>query len=342
MVAESIYLPQKGRPVLAALKALGIDQQFLRTRLIPTALKQIERSIGEELLAASRRLSTIFGIELLADGTIVHNERFAHAAAIARFKLPSNAEGQRVKSYALYVAHLAEVVAASIQDEEKSIPTDWESMRSHLFGKKTPNYLQAVHSVWEMGIPVIPLSDPIRLHGCCVRASGRNVIVLKQSARFLSRWLFDLVHELYHAGEEPSKKTFSPTLLDATDSERREAESEQAANEFAGNVLLGGRAEALYHQVLAAAKYEVSRLKSATLSIASEAREDTGILANYIAFRLKADHFVDWWGTAANLQVDEVDAFELTRRIFFERVKLDQIDEDERALLEQAISEPKL
>jgi hypothetical protein len=74
-----------------------------------------------------------------------------------------------------------------------------------------------------------------------------------------------------------------------------------------------------------------------TVSIAS--KENVGILANYVAFRVKADHFVDWWGAAANLQPDGEDAFAVAKHVFFERFPFERLSEQERALLEQSLVE---
>jgi hypothetical protein len=126
----------------------------------------------------------------------------------------------------------------------------------------------------------------------------------------------------------------------ATDSVRREADSEHAANEFAGNVLLNGRAAALFSKVLNQAQYEVPHLKDAAVLVASDESADTGILANYVAFRLRAEYFIDWWGTASNLQPDGEDPFEITRRIFFERMSPDDFEDDDRDLIRQALAEP--
>ena len=340
VISENIYLPKKGKSALASLKALGIDRQFLVSRLIPQAAEVAQTGI-DEIVAATKRLSKIFGIELLSNGSIADTGRMQNSCAAMRFKIPSNAEAQRVRAYAIYVTYLAKTVAASIEDTKTvPIPSSWDLMRSSLFPDGVVEYAGAVHRVWEMGVPVIPLSDPIRFHGCCIRVRGRNVVVLKQSNRVKSRWLFDLVHELYHATEDPLANSFKEHCGEATDLVRREADSERAANEFAGNVLLNGHAAELFSKVLSLAQYEVPRLKDATSVVASDEFENVGILANYVAFRLRAESFIDWWGTASNLQPDGEDAFEITRRIFFERVSPDHLEDDDRDIIIQALAEP--
>lgn len=249
----------------------------------------------------------------------------------------------RVKAYAAYAAHLAELVAAATAALEVSaVPTDWEAMRRHLFQDKPIDFATGINQVWELGIPVLPLSDPVRMHGCCMRVRGRNVVILKQSIRYVSRWLFDLVHELHHACAEPMAMSFEHHASDPMAGGRREGDDEFAANEFAGNVLLNGLASELYAKVLEEADYEIPRLKAAALAVAENENQDIGILANYLAFRLKADHFVDWWGAAANLQAEGEDAVVIAREIFVRRFPFDRMGESDRELLEQALDEPKL
>ena len=77
-------------------------------------------------------------------------------------------------------------------------------MRDAIEAKQSRLTLRAVLSfAWDLGVRVLPLRDPGTFHGACWRYGGRNVIVLKQTATYEARWLFDLIHELYHAGSEP-------------------------------------------------------------------------------------------------------------------------------------------
>jgi Zn-dependent peptidase ImmA (M78 family)/DNA-binding Xre family transcriptional regulator len=340
-IDEQIHIPSKKGGPLGRLRSIGIDRHFFTTRIVPVQAWE-SGEVAEHLAAAASRLQRIFGIELLPDGTIVQDPQFAGAHCYTRFKLPSNAESNRVRAYSIYVSYLAEVIARSTADQDQRISSTWREMREALFASEKVTYEQALRRAWDLGIPVLPLSDPIRLHGCCIRTRGINVIVLKQSARLSSRWLFDLVHELYHASEEPRLQAFGAIDGDATDDNRRMAESEQAANEFAGNVLLNGRAATLFSRVLSLADLKVQRIKGAVARVSEAEAEDVGVLANYCAYRLKNDHFIDWWGTAMNLQKDEVDAFELTKDVFLERFPLNDLSADDRALLEQALSDPPL
>ena len=52
---------------------------------------------------------------------------------------------------------------------------------------------------------------------------------------------FDLIHELYHAGQNPSSDVLELIETAETSTERRNSNEEIAASEFAGDVILGGR-----------------------------------------------------------------------------------------------------
>jgi Zn-dependent peptidase ImmA (M78 family) len=190
-----------------------------------------------------------------------------------------------------------------------------------------------------MGIPVIPLSDPVRFHGSSWRIHDRNVIVLKQSVRAESRWLFDLAHELHHTGEKGAS-SFARIEADGTDPERRDSEDEKAANDFAGNALLGGKAEDLYSMALEMSRHSIPLLKRAVNTVSQANSVNVGILANYVAYRLNADAYADWWGAAANLQPESEDAFTIAASVFRRRFDFSMLSEDDRRIVELATSEP--
>ena len=61
-------------------------------------------------------------------------------------------------------------------------------------------------------------------------------------------------------------------------------------------------------------------------------------LANYLAYRLTLEG-TNWWGTAATLQESGVDAWELARSVFAERVQVDQLEQGDQMALMQALAE---
>lgn len=342
-ISESIRLPSNPRPAIVALKELGISKSFLQTRLVPTRIKCLNNISNDAdlLTAAASRLERIFGCVVSVDGSVANDERFAQKVASARYKIPSDAIENKVAAYSVYASHLAEIVAKSVSTlPGLSISRDWRALREALCGDQPPTFETLLKGAWRHGVAVVPLSDPIRFHGFCTRIGGRNVAVLKQSARYESRWAFDLVHELYHAGETPEQSAMSVSSGKATDPDRRASDDEVAANELAGNVLLNGRAQELFETIFQSARKDIGRMKAATISVAASANVDIGCLANYVAYRLRTDHNREWWGVATNLQPESADPFEIARTVCLQHLDLSAAPDDDRDLIQQALNDP--
>lgn len=335
-VCESISFRRGAKSNAEKLSSLGIDMEFLRRRFVPEAQNQAHEIIS----ASSRFLQKIWGVVVHPDGALDVSGFTCAAAGTARFKLPKNADPSRVRAYAQYAYFVAERVTSVMRTEKKSVPRDWRQLRNLLAHDGAFSLRSSLEQVWDWGIPVIPFSDPIRFHGSCWRIHDRNVVVLKPSLRAESRWLFDLLHELHHVGDDDGSPSFAHTEIDATDPERRDSDEERAANDFAGNALLDGKAEELYFLALERSHRRIGMLKRAVVSVAEDRNADIGVLANYVAFRLKADSYTDWWGTATNLQPESDDAYSIAASVFRERFDLSALPSDDREIVELAIAEP--
>ena len=344
-ISECINLPHAPKPAFSELRDRGIEKNFIKARLVPRAARRYldgERRVDRELLmAASDRLKRIYGFEVKDDGTLASNDdRFLIASSAGRFKLPANAGSAKVKAYAVYAQHLGSLVLkATAHLPLKPVPSSWQDLQAALCGIETVSFERLVRGSWELGVPVLPLVDPVRFHGYCHAEDGRFVVVLKQSHRQQARWAFDLLHELAHTSEVGAQGVFTRLSVDATSEERRESEEEAEANELAGNVLLGGKAADLFEGAFAAAKAAggLKELGRIAFEVADSKGVDIGFLANYFAFRLRNDYFEDWWGPATRLQPDGEDPHTLARNIFFEYADLNSLQGDERELLSQAL-----
>ena len=193
-----------------------------------------------------------------------------------------------------------------------------------------------LHFAWDLGVPVLPLRDQGTFHGACWRYDFRNVLVLKQTSQHLSRWLFDLLHEIFHAAQNPSQETLEIIEADENSSERRNSNEEVAASQFAGDVLLKGQAEEIAQACVTRSRGAVERLKSVVPEVAKQFNVDTGAVANYLAFRLSWQN-INWWGAAANLQKDDENPWEIARDVFLERFPFKLDSELDRQLLTRAL-----
>lgn len=327
------------------LRQVGLDREFLLGRLLSSA--DAARASGDvateddgEALAAKAATilervfgwskANIFGAEAL------HAPRFA--AAEARFKMPAGRSKVATSLYAVYANYLAVVALNGARSlSQHQIPTDATAMHRYILEQRgVVDLRSALHAAWDLGVVVLPLRDRGRFHGACWRYEGRNAIVLKQRSQHEARWLFDLLHELFHAGTRPKAELFQVIEADETSPERRNSTEEIAASQFAGEVVLDGKADFLAQTCVQAARNSVERLKSVVPEVAVAHDVSIGCLANYLAFRLSWQG-INWWGAAANLQANDSDPFMIARDVFVERFPYDIDNGLDRQLLDRAL-----
>lgn len=324
---------------------VGLDRDFLLGRLLPSA--DAARARGEILsedngaaLAAKAGaiLERVFGWsrDNIFGAQALKAPRFA--AAEARFKMPAGRAKGATSLYAAYANYLVVVALKGARSLPKAeIPTDAAAMRCCILERRGAIDLRsALHTAWDLGVVVLPLRGRGTFHGACWRYEGRNAIVLKQTSRYEARWLFDLLHELSHAGNRPELDALEVIEADETSAERRNSDEEIAASQFAGEVVLNGNAESLAQACVRAARNSVERLKTVVPMVAAENKVSVDALANYLAFRLSWQG-VNWWGAAANLQADESNPWTIARDVFIERFPYDIDNELDRQLLDRAL-----
>lgn len=338
--------PTSFSSLIGKLRQVGLDREFLIDRLLPSAeAARAAGAVGAEdddsaLTAKAGAIlervfgwskDSIFGAQALAA------PRFA--AAEARFKMPAGRSNTATSLYAAYANYLAVVVLKGARSlPQRPIPVVASEMRAAFSRQQGSVVLRdLLNLAWDLGVAVLPLRDRGTFHGACWRYEGRNVVVLKQTSRYEARWIFDLLHELFHAGQNPNAETLEVIEADETSAERRSSEEEIAASQFAGDVILEEKAEELAQLCVVAAKGAVERLKSVVPKIARENEVNVGALANYLAFRLSWQN-INWWGAAANLQVADSDPWKIARDVFFERFPFAVESDVDRHLLERALN----
>ena len=339
--------PNSFGDIISKLRQVGLDRDFLLSRLLPSmdaarASNEAKDEDDDTALAAKviSILERIFGWthENIFGAQPLVAPRFA--AAEARFKMPSRCDQTTTSLYAAYANYLAVVALKGSRTLPKSnVPIVATEMRQHIQrAYEVINLKSALHAAWDMGVVVIPLRDRGTFHGACWRYEGRNVIVLKQKSPHEARWLFDLLHELFHAGQNPDAETLEVIESDETSAERRQSDEEIEASQFAGDVLLDGKAEVLVEECVQAARGSVERLKGVVPEIATKHGVDIGALANYLAFRLSWQN-VNWWGAAANLQKTNGNPWAIARDVFIERFPYDINNKLDRQILERALQQ---
>jgi transcriptional regulator with XRE-family HTH domain len=325
----------RGRLVQLGLSKRVVDQRFLR---------DVPPTVGApKVLELAERAARLLGIPtqlLLGDATSL-----PALATTGRFKAARNAAHVPLDIYTRYAEGVAEIVlratsqlgtpkppghARSVREaiEERchlvAPALDEPTMRSDVL------LMAALQYAYDLGIPVLALRDPGVFHGACFTASGRSVIVLKQTTNSAARWLGDLLHELDHIGD-PARGGFRSWIELGDVSEWSTAPEEQHANAFAADVLFSGRAEAVLSRCLTMARGSVQQLKEAVPRVAAEAGVPTDVLANYLAYRL-TERGINWWPTAATLQEPST-PWHLVSDMLLRRLDLTVLDAPDRAIL---------
>lgn len=333
--------------LLAKVSQVGLSREFVVGRLLSTADAAIadgevpgERNEEKLTAKAASALERVFG---WTGENILGAQALSAvwtAPSTARFKMPKGRRESATGLFATYANHLAVVAIRGMGDyHTQEIPTDACEMRERIMarGEGSDDLRTVLHTVWDLGVVVLPLRGKGTFHGACWRYEGRNAIVLKQTSKHEARWTFDLLHEVFHAAQRPEQKTFEVVEAEATSSERRESEEEIAASQYAGDVMLDCNAEELAQQCVGLARNRVQRLKRVVRQVANMRGVSTGALANYLAFRLSWQG-LNWWGAAANLQRKSGDPWKVARDVFEERHPYRIDDEIDRALLDRALN----
>jgi transcriptional regulator with XRE-family HTH domain len=346
-VREDIFVPTEHLSIqsfLTRLEGLGLNKQFVKQRLFADHVDTTQganpgQNSAEIIFRTASTLRRMFGWSLAEILGPTQPQFDLSIAGAARFKLPVRVADRNLGAYTIYAHHLSRLALdATVGLAIHPIPRDpmeiCESIRSQ-YG--TLDLKSALDYVWNLGVAVLPLDDPGAFHGACWRVGGRNIIVLKQKTRSEARWLFDLFHELWHAGEEPQLNERTVIELPETSPERRNADEEKKASRFAGNVVLEGRAEQLVAMLVSETGGEIPRFRSALPRIAKRENVSAGSLANYVAFRLSLQR-ENWWGTASNLQTVG-DPWTIARDSFLTRSDIARLNKIDCGLLIRALEE---
>jgi cytidylate kinase/transcriptional regulator with XRE-family HTH domain len=327
--------------MMKRLKTAGLPAQFVSNRLLPKRPFDIAPDGGDDFtLEAAQAIERVYGWHpgVLLSGDALDVSRLA--ASQARFKIPAKVNGLQLGAYVVYAHYLALLLLQATRSNGAQLSSDPVEVRQSILSRYGAITFDTVlRFVWSCGIPVLTLNDRGTFHGACWRHQGRNIIVLKQQTRSAARWVFDLLHEYFHAAHNPELEDH-PVIEEAENSEtRRKSPEEIAASTFAGNVMLDNKASLLAEQCVATARGSVERLKEATVRVAGAESVDVGALAQYMAFRLSAQG-VNWWGAATNLQMASTSTG-LPRELLLENADLTRLNPVDRGLLLRAL-EPQI
>jgi transcriptional regulator with XRE-family HTH domain len=331
--------------LMKRLSYAGVDSNLLTKKIIPVKLQESLNSYKSNepsmlLDEAASYVSTVYG---WSKDEIWNNQNLAvkpEPAAMAFFKKPTNANENQVKAYSHYAYYLAKVVLKAFSTKKRNgFPESIDEFKAQYFKRYSKIDLATLlNFVWELGVCVLPLNDSGVFHGASWNIEGRHVIVLKQNTKSHARWIFDLLHELYHVFAHLDKDNTSVIEVEELNPfSNNESIEELEANSFANQVIFGNRAEILAEECVSTAQWDIKKLSYAVTQIAKKENVREDFLSNYLAFRLSFQG-ENWWASAIKMQVTEPNPFTLTTTFLKSKIQMQKLSPIDFNLLNTAIT----
>lgn len=258
---------------------------------------------------------------------------------LAFYKTPAKTNVNQLRAYSHYAYFLSRLVTRLNNEDPKfSYPGDIDEFKALYF----KNYIalslsNLVDFCWDLGIAVLPLNDAGVFHGASWNIEGKHVIVLKQKSQSHAKWIFDLLHEIYHVFvhlEETNSSILETDEIDPFSDDASTAELE--ANAFANQVIFGKNSDELAIEVLEKADYKIEYLKQSLQEVCKAKGLPIDFLANYLAFRLQHQGH-NWWPVAASLQVSSPTSFNIVSDKLRGKISIDSLNPIDRNILMSAI-----
>ena len=323
----------------------GIDSTLLLKRIIPPNVHSaLTSSKGQQspllLNEAASYVSTVYNWSIK---DIWHKNDLtvpSNAGTEALYKMPANANINQIKAYAHYGHYLAKIcLKAIVSQPELEFPGDVTEFKNAVFSEYgSLDFESVLRFAWDLGIIVLPLNDSGLFHGACWNIDDKYVIILKQNTSFHSRWLFDLLHELYHVFDHLQEA--NSALIETSEISpfaNDESLQEREANSFANLVLFDGKSEEYAQECIQIADWNLSKLSAAVKKISTRQNIRADNLANYLAFRLSFQN-QQWWAQATKLQIVEPKPYLIALNILKEKVSFNKLNPIESNLLKMAMN----
>ncbi len=339
------HVPVDFEGLLAKVAQVGLHRDFVLERLLPpadSATAEYESSTkGEDGALTAKTMAVLERVFGWSPAELMGAEPLTitgSSSAGVRFRRFGRRDSQAAAAFETYAGYLAMLAARGMGPEPlEHIPADPLEVRKRIVERyRSDGFENVLRAVWDLGVVVLPLRGPRTFHAACWRHDGRNSIVLNQRSPFESRWTFDLLHELHHAAQQPETRTIGKVSGSDSGAGQRIAEEEAAANRFAADVMLNGRAEELAKLCLEHGNGSSGRLKGEVSRVASMHDVNAAALANYVAFRLSLES-INWWQDAGQLQGKAGDPWAVAREVFKERFACRFDSEIDRALIARAL-----
>lgn len=330
--------------LLKKINGVGVDQQLVR-RILPSPIIERAASIKGHIPELLRHeialyLGKIFNWTedaIWADRPL---EMSFSPAQHAYFKTPSVGNVRQIKAYCHYAFYVAEVITRiNTRETIRQYPGDIEEFKTTFYSNYADfTFENLLDYAWDMGIAVIPLSDSGVFHGASWNIKGKHAIVLKQKVQSHARWIYDLLHELYHVFvhlETPDTSVVEWEDLNPYAGHLQQEELE--ANAFADQFIFGTHVDEYLKEVLDTSNFKMELLKRALAQVAEREELRSDFLANYMAFRLQASG-KNWWGTANSFQITDPSPALIASNKLKERVSLQNLNPIDHNIITAAVN----
>ena len=338
-------IPMDLRDILKKASQAGLKKSFIFARLLSTAdLARLNGEVpgdeqGQDLV--SRLLDVFERVFGWSPDNVLGSSALSTPdldAGSRRFRNPYQRINPNTKYFTTYALYLARAVAHGLVNlGSKTRPLDLGEVKSRIRQDGKESLQSMLGIAWDLGVSVLPLRGRAAFHGACVRCLNQNVVILKQTSNSEARWMFDLLHELYHAAQNPTLSDFEFIEEESSIDGGSDTKEELEANRFASDVLLHGRSEELSERCLHLAGKDVLKLRSAVAAVAEESKVSADVLANHVAFNLSKGG-INRLGVATNLQGPKSDPYGVARSVFLERFPFRMRDEIDGVLLDRALN----
>ncbi len=233
-----------------------------------------------------------------------------------------------------FAAHIALIISKQLKASSLTIKADPISIRSNIIKYYGEISLEScLEYIWDLNLAVLPLDIKSGFHGACFDFEDRKVIVLNQQTDTVSRWKFDLLHELYHALTMDYN-----AYIERIDIMQQNEGEEKSASDFASFVIFGQEVESFVKIVLDRSKGNAELIKSSIIDVAKQFRLNVDDFSNYVAYRIST-FSISFWGTAANIQIDKRSAREITRNYLLRKLDYNAINANDLFVLQKSIIE---
>lgn len=308
------------------LEGIGIRSDLVYRVLPPDLLDCVDDPKGATDLTRMRlaeSLASTFNIDFMQ---LISGRSHLAIKEVDKveYMLPGNVEKQKLLAYTAYVDKVADVMAkAAGRIDLGEIPGDpyavLRSIRGDAEDMTLPDILDYA---WSNGVPTVALNDPGMFRGASLDKNGRHVIMLNQVSDLESRWMFVMLHEIYHIAKKSSTMHM-----------RSRSQGDRSANMFAFEVMLGGRSDELVNMCFERIGCETPSLQEAVHMVAQDEGVVLAILADRVEYEFGIEPDVD----APYYNDVPIDLHATVNDMFLKHSDLKRLDEQEIRLLQSAL-----